>query len=62
MSPNSRNADTDVERTEDVTRLLGLSSTGRYPFLSLIPSFVEREQARLTATLDQLVRLRDELG
>jgi hypothetical protein len=33
-----------------------------YPFLRLLPSFVEREQARLTATLDQLVRLRDELG
>ena len=62
MSPNSRNADTNVEHTKDVTRLLRLSSTGRYPFLSLIPGFVEREQARLTATLDQLVRLRDELG
>jgi hypothetical protein len=51
-----------VEHTEDGTRLLRLSSTSRYPFLCLIPGFVEREQARLTATLDQLVRLRDELG
>ena len=53
---------TQTKRAEGVTRLLGLSSSGRYPFLSLIPSLVEREQARLTATLDQLVRLCDELG
>jgi hypothetical protein len=51
-----------MKREEDPTRLLGLSSACRYPFLRLVPSFVEREQARLTATLDQLVRLHDELS
>jgi len=52
----------NVDCTKDATRLLGFSSTGRYPFFSLVPSFVEREQARLTAALDQLIGLRDELG
>ena len=53
---------TQLDRTEDATRLLRFSSAFRYPFLRLVPGFVEREQARLTATLDQLVRLRDELS
>lgn len=51
-----------MKRAKDPTRLLGFSSACRYPFLRLFPSFVESEQACLTAALDQLVRLHDELS
>lgn len=47
---------------ENVAHLLRLSCTGSDPFLRLFPSLVKREQARLATTLDQLVRLRNELG
>ena len=44
------------------THLLGLPRTGSDPFFRLIPTLVQREQAGLATTLDQLVGLRDELG
>jgi hypothetical protein len=41
---------------------LRLPRTGTDPLFRFIPSLVKRKQAGLTATLDQLVRLRNELG
>lgn len=44
------------------THLLRLPRTGGDPLFRLIPTLVQREQAGLATTLDQLVGLRDELG
>jgi len=41
---------------------LRLPRTGSDPFFRLLPTLVQREQAGLATTLDQLVGLRDELG
>lgn len=42
--------------------LLGLACPLLNPLLRLLPSLVERKKARLAATLDELIRLRNELG
>ena len=44
------------------THLLRLPRTGSDPFFRLFPTLVQREQAGLATTLDQLVGFCDELG
>lgn len=44
------------------THLLRLSSPLRNPRLCLIPCFIQGEEACLSATLDELIWLRNELG
>ena len=43
------------------THFLGFSGTLDNPLLGLVPGFVEAEEACLSATLDELIRLHDEL-
>lgn len=58
MIPNCKR----VERgqAKNATCLLRPSGTCSDPFLRLFPGLIERKEARLATTLDQLVRLRNE--
>lgn len=44
------------------THLLGLACPCSDPGLRFVPGFVQGEETSLSATLDELIRLRDELG